>query len=658
MSTETEETLDAAGSGTDLRFPTSVLILGGALLVVMGQVIQADVSETLRGLVYLIMAVGLAAFGIASLTISRGQPPGVLSRIGGRLAGFFGISPGQLVLLFMAPWYSMMAALSAGDQLQATHPTISLAAWFIAIGAVLTGSYRRNDKSKDLLDRKEVLLIIALFLVAFTLRAVAIGSLPPTLSGDEGAAGLTSVEFASGEANNLFTVGWFSFPSFYFALQSLGILAFDQTATALRISSAFGGALTVVGLYWLARILFGRWTAILAAVFLSVHHYHIHFSRIGLNNIWDGFFAVLVMASLAHGWKTGRRSSFLICGLALGFGQYFYVSIRLFPLLLLLWAGVALVVDRTTFKQRFADLVLVTLVAFVVALPLLFFYQQHPSEFNAPFQRVTIFEGWLEQTAALQGKSELRVIWDQLANTALGITTLPLRHWYNPGSPLLLPLASALFLLGLLWALLNLNLSRLLVVLGLLVVIILGGLSQEAPTSQRFIIAAPLAAMLTVLPLSALTRWMQREWPRYRMLVVALAILIMTWIVINDLRYYFVDVYDSYVLGGPNTEVATEIAHYLDEQNPPPDVYFFGFPRMGYYSLSTIPYLVPEVEAVDVLEPLTSPPDWALDKATIFLFLPEREDELAHVQASFPRGTYQMITREDGALLFVAYVVS
>ena len=86
----------------------------------------------------------------------------------------------------------------------------------------------------------------------------------------------------------------------------------------------------------------------------------------------------------------------------------------------------------------------------------------------------------------------------------------------------------------------------------------------------------------------------------------------MAWIVATDLNYYFSEVYESYVLGGHNTKVATAVANYLDEKEPPPDVYFFGFPRMGYYSLSTISYLAPDVNAEDVLEPLVARPAWRL----------------------------------------------
>jgi hypothetical protein len=140
-------------------------------------------------------------------------------------------------------------------------------------------------------------------------------------------------------------------------------------------------------------------------------------------------------------------------------------------------------------------------------------------------------------------------------------------------------------------------------------------------------------------------------------LVIAVVAAILMW---GDASYYFGDVYRTYTLGGLNTEAATEIAGFLQEQpEDARDVYFFGAPRMGYYSLSTIPYLNPERRGFDVNRPLQRAPSWALDGQTVFVFLPEREGELAWVRDRYPGGTYTSRFRRAAPdqLLFSAYVV-
>jgi hypothetical protein len=404
-------------------------------------------------------------------------------------------------------------------------------------------------------------------------------------------------------------------------------------------------------------MIFDRLIAVIAAVVLATMHYHIHFSRLGLNNIWDGFFAVMVLASLAYGWRYGRRLGFLAAGLALGLGQYFYVSFRVMPLLLLAWVGLAFIVDRPRFQRRLPDLILLALVAFVVSLPLHSYFATHSEEFLAPMRRVTIFDGWLSSTAQIDHQPQLVVLGRQIVNSAMGITHMPLRYWYNPGTPLLLAGSAGLFLLGLIWLLLRPRLLHWLVLLPIVAVIILGGLSQDAPASQRYILATPLIAIVVAIPLGIGGRWFWSAWPHFRPLIAVVLVLLLSWLVWSNLHYYFFEVYDSYILGGPNTETATAVAKYLDELDSPPDVYFFGLPRMGYFSLSTIPYLVPQVNAVDVAQPIDGEPEWQLGESTVFLFLPERAGELRFVQSRYPGGVKREARDQNGDSLFWAYEV-
>ena len=125
-----------------------------------------------------------------------------------------------------------------------------------------------------------------------------------------------------------------------------------------------------------------------------------------------------------------------------------------------------------------------------------------------------------------------------------------------------------------------------------------------------------------------------------------------------DIHYYFRQAYDNYVLGGLNTIVATDVAHYLQDQEiDRQDVYFFGFPRMGYFSHSTIPYMVPEMVGYDVAEPLSAAPEWLATGPTIFIFLPERLADLQYVVSTYPDGAYREFFQDNGQLLFAVYEI-
>ena len=61
---------------------------------------------------------------------------------------------------------------------------------------------------------------------------------------------------------------------------------------------------------------FNGHTALIAALFRAAFHHHIHFGGIGLNNIWDGLLAIVLLAGLAFAWQSGRRSGFQLAGQA------------------------------------------------------------------------------------------------------------------------------------------------------------------------------------------------------------------------------------------------------------------------------------------------------------------------------------------------------
>jgi hypothetical protein len=380
-------------------------------------------------------------------------------------------------------------------------------------------------------------------------------------------------------------------------------------------------------------------------------------SRIALNNVWDGLFGTLAILGLWYGWKTGRRAGFILCGLALGLGQYFYVSIRMLPIIFLIWAAAAYIWQRARFRERFHGLVLAALIAFVVFLPLGLYFLEKPDDFQAPFNRVTIFGPWLESELARGDRTTAEIILDNVVNGVLGFTHEPLQLLYDPGSPLLLAGAAMLFLLGILWALLNFDLRYLLLLLPLLAAVASNVFSQGSPASQRYVMAIPLVALFVALPLGQAVSWLRQQYPRYRAAVVVAAFALLALVAAVDLNFYFNRIYQNgYVLGGPNTRVATEIAYYLRDKEPAnQDVFFFGFPRMGYFSLSTIPFLAPEKQAQDVIDPLTGPAALPLRGPTLFIFLPERLHELEFVRQQVPDGTVQEFRSETGELLFVVY---
>jgi 4-amino-4-deoxy-L-arabinose transferase-like glycosyltransferase len=139
-----------------------------------------------------------------------------------------------------------------------------------------------------------------------------------------------------------------AFPWLFSYVQAWGVSLLGRNLEGLRLISAVIGTLGIPAVYALAKELFDRKTALLAAFLLAVFPPHMQFSRIGLNNIVDPLFGTLALTFLLRGLKYNRRADFVIAGVSLGLTQYFYEGGRLlYPALTLLTlAGFILVKPR------------------------------------------------------------------------------------------------------------------------------------------------------------------------------------------------------------------------------------------------------------------------------------------------------------------------
>jgi len=641
-----------------LQVPAILLIAGG-VFVFIGQTALGGSPIVERWKVYLLTLFGMGLFFLSAYGFTRGELPRIfeaLFAVVGRATGWTHL---QIVLLGVSPALGYAAWLAAGDGPKMIAPLTAVGAWLLGIAAcLLSGLERSTPSSTQNWSKQELAAVGALTLAAFLVRGTFTSQIPWVLSGDEASAGLSATQFIQGVRDNVFSVGWFSFPSMYFFIQSLSIRLAGQTIAALRLTSAIVGALTVAGLYAFARSAFGRGVALTSAAYLAAFHFHIHFSRIGLNNIWDGLFIVVFSWALWNAWRDNRRLVFILGGLILGLSQYFYTSSRSLFVMIPIWLVVAAFRDRKALVERVPNLIAMAITTLTVVLPLGLFFARHPDEFMAPIQRVTIMGRWLENEVQFKGVSTWSVLADQLTHSALGFTSENLRAWYQPGHPMLLALPSALFLLGLVLLLLRfLDLRFTWLAMWLFAAVIAGGLSQNPPSAQRYVFAAPVVALIVAFPIVEGGEWLLRAWPRRSLLPRAAMTAVLLLAISGDLAFYFADYSVNQRFGDNNTETATALGYYLADQEPGLQVFFFGPPRMGYTSLSTVPYLAPLAVGHDVIDPVAPPPELALSGPTEFIFLPERQAELDLVRQRYPDGNQVSVRGNHDVLLFVSYKV-
>ncbi len=635
----------------------SSLLFGSAVLLFIGSSMNSYLFETERGWLYVYTGLGLVGFVLAAMGFSGRGLPSRVQRVLGTVSNWLGVSPSRVVLLGLSPALALSAWLAAGDSVRMRQPTIALLSWVGGILSVLlAGSNRPIRLGHRLRFSPEVFGLGGIFLIAFLLRGLATEQIPWLFTGDEASAGLSAVQFIDGFRDNLFGVAWFSFPSLFFFVQSLSIRIFGQTEAALRVVSALAGALTVPVTFALASEMFGKRVAWVSAVYLAVFHFHIHFSRIGLNNIWDGFFMAAFAACFWRAWKSNDRLAFAGAGIILGLSQYFYVSIRVVLPFFILWCAAALIKDRQAFRRLLPGFSILLLGLLVSSLPLAVFFLRHPQEFGAPLGRVAALGPWLQAETVNTGREAWELMLAQFRTAALGFTSVNLRLSYEPCEPMLLALPASLFLMGVSLIVVRVReLRSIWLGLWLLAAIFVGGLSLSPPASQRYLLVVPAVAILVALPLVTVAEWLAEAWPAWRQAATAAALAVLAIAGWSDLRFYFGQFATGPAFGDINTEAAQSLAVWLARQDDQPFVYFLGG-RMGLHSHSNIAYLAPQTTGSDLPETVLAPSSLDVPRHTLFVVLPERETELNAIQSAYPGGrTFRNYGRNE--ILFIGYEI-
>ena len=524
----------------------------------------------------------------------------------------------------------------------------------------------------------EMATVAALTLLAFLLRATALDTVPYTLGGDEAWHGLLARQVLRGDMRNPFVMGYMSMPTFFYWPLSWSLWLVGDGMVGLRLPAALAGTLTVPLFYGLVRSLWGRRTALLSALFLVTYDYHIHYSRLGANNVWDPLFAVVIFWAVDRGLAKSRERSaplrvrpLILAGLVLGLAFYFYTGARLLPILITLYAFFVWLQRRRDCRSQSGGvsigeliwpLAMIGVALVIVAGPVLSFALAHPDDWNARVNQIGIIQsGWLAREPGLTGKSTTWILAEQVLRSAGAFHVYTDRTvWYGADRPLLGFLAGILGLVGMAWAVAHWRERRyFLMLIWFWGVILTGGvLTEGPPSSQRLVMAIPVVCLLVAAGLEAavsLARRLLRARPVTEKLALGLLIVALA---ASNIHYYFVTFTPSHRYGSQNGETATMIGHYLRGQSLGTQVYFLGAPRI-YWGFGTIGFLAPQVVGHDIEQPLTGPPDLPdVSQSMLFVFLPERTGELQWVQAAFPGGQFGDFYDDRECLRFSIYETS
>lgn len=660
-----------------IAVPLLLLALASAFV---GQRLVADGAGGLRWFVAGFAFLALFAWRMGAIGGSGGRrwewPKWERPSISRKRYGYFG----GLLLAFAAYRFA-----SGGSWPAWITIGLWLAGWavgFYALSSASPPAVGRFSQSPDERLGKSFYAVggaAVLFLVALIVRAVGLTNHPFILNGLEASVGLDVLAVADGLVRNPFATGWLTNPVLPYYLMAWPVKLLGPSVLSIRLLAPLLGALTVVAVFWFGRRLWRLEVGLVAAVLLAGSHFHLHYSRLGLTNVWDGLFLLLALGFIGLAWQgetlrvfgkpLGSRQVWLVAGLFIGLNAYLFTASRLLPPTLFILGLLAFLFDRPKLRGQGRHILAALLLAGLVALPQMLFYQNNPGIFMERFLAYSPLArqaDWLAREAVVLG-GETAVWLRQLERALFAFNAnLDFSPAYRPGAPLLSTIPAILFVLGVMVALLKPRQTRaalLLVPIG--VALLFGGaLLIETPSSHRLVAVAPFVSLLAGVGLAQIADWgwalrgeraYGRQWLLPTLLILALLV------AASEVWFYNGRYRQSYTFGDRNTEIAYGVADYLNRLDGASwDAYFYGPPSM-YVSFPTLPFLAQEFRAGRNLFDVDPAPEAAAaalptrgEMHLTFIFLPERAGEIGPVQQQFADGrTYSFPGRHANPLFYV-----
>jgi dolichyl-phosphate-mannose-protein mannosyltransferase len=578
--------------------------------------------------------------------------------------------PPRLTLLVTAFAFSFLTVQGVLNPIKTPELGLAmLVMWVLSIGtysfsvAQLSGWTARLDLRAWWQAHWRMALVTFLFgAAAFGLRVYDLAWHPYAFINDEGELGKEAGHVLAGEHTNFFDVGWASEPILAFFPAAASIKLLGHTVFAVRVVSALQGTFAVALLYLLGREMFDPVIGALAATVLLALPLHLHFSRLGVNNVGDAFFSTLVAWLVFRAIRRGTPGAYLLAGLATGSALYTYLGSRL---AIALVAGLLVYVALRCagYGRRHAGLLLIFAgAAAIVALPIAVYFIKTPEHFYARLNAEGIFNNGSLRQQAEAGRGYLGVLWEQFSRSTLVYVARPAiaSFFYSPVA-YLTPFASIFFVLGLGYAIWRLGDPRYMMLFAWFWAVVIFGstLTVGPPSSQRLLMSTPPLALLVAVGLRKTASLLQQGLVIKPRFVSALCGLAAAAMAVQGIVFYFGEYRAGHYFENPSNEFSHEVALKMGALGPSYRTFLLGEPSV-FSRFADFAYLAPDVQIVDY-NTVTKATFTALprDRGAFFVAVPSRVADLRLVEQWAPQGTWQMVPRRYLAPepAYFAYVV-
>lgn len=514
----------------------------------------------------------------------------------------------------------------------------------------------RYWNSEDLFELWELPFLVGILALAIFLRFRNLDTIPLGIWYDEAELGLETRRILSGAPYSPMAA-FSKNPSLPFYLNALFLYFLGDTLWSLRSVVATVGVVSVVGMYLLAREMFGRWAGLIASFLLACGFWHINFSRFNMQNVLAPGAAIWMFYFLFRGLKYQRRLDFLLSGLLMGIGMHTYTGFRVAPPILIPLVIVALIFQKRFLRDFLYSLILMGVFSSIAFIPLGAFALRNPREFTARMDQTSVFrpgrseqQKWSDFRKNFVEHYQMFHYWGD-RNPRHGLTAAP-KVDFASGVLMMLGLALAWYR----WRDLRYFLLPVWLALSLMAGIL--SLEFESPQTARTITAIPVAFLLGALALDEVRKALAGALPIAGRYVFLLLLFPLGAFVAHE-NY---DIYFNRQMKRGDTwsefsGLDTAVARYLLTLGERDLIYHQSEgTRQSAYLLATKPFTSRFFHAYKDFPPVEVIPD---DTRVTYLLehwrssLPEK-----FWKHYFPDGEYQEYTSPQGAPIFFTFTVT
>ena len=419
--------------------------------------------------------------------------------------------------------------------------------------------------------RWEIVLLVAILLIAAFFRLYRLEAAPPGLQHDEVFHGHDASTVLQGAHRVYFESNAGNEPLFVYLVAGT-IALFGANYLGIRFAAVLCGLVTIIFTYLLARKAFGYRVALFAGAGLAVSFWPVFMSRVGLRAASLPpmaaatayfFWAGLCKKQEARGKRKWRGAYFGLAGVFMGGTLYTYPASRMIPLVFVIFTVYLALFNRPLLRERWKVMVLFFGLAALIAIPIGVTIWTHP--------QADVRLRQLSQPLALLAQGDPGLVIKSTLDTLKMFTFQGDPVWrYNlAGRPVFGPVSGALFYLGLILALLRWRHPQYaFLMLWLPLALVPSMITDSAPSFLRASGALPVVYIFSALGVEACWMWLVRRFGQRAAYGLAAGLLLLlagnAWWSYHD--YFTVWAQRPEVRLVYRTDL-TEAAHYLDESD-------------------------------------------------------------------------------------------